>query len=56
MKKGYVVPKEKPICFNCPFRTGDYCGLLTENEGVKEYVYTYNENPLCPLMEIEIDN
>ena len=56
MKKGYVVPNEKPICFNCQFRTGDYCGLLTENEGVKEYVYTYNENLLCPLTEIEIDN
>lgn len=48
---GYYVPKEKPTCHNCPFRTGNYCGILTENEGVKEYVYSYGENPLCPLVD-----
>ena len=50
---GYYVPKEKPLCYNCQFRTGNYCGILTENEGVKDFVGTYNENPRCPLVEME---
>ena len=51
---GYYVPKEKPLCYNCQFRTGNYCGILTENEGVKDFVGTYNENPRCPLVEMEV--
>ena len=51
---GYYVPREKPLCYNCQFRTGNYCGILTENEGIKDFVGTYNENPRCPLVEMEV--
>lgn len=50
---GYYVPKTKPHCFNCPFRTGDYCGILTEHDAVKDYLKSYEDNPYCPLVEVK---
>ena len=49
----YIVPMDKPNCFNCRFRTGDYCGILTENEKVKEYAERYDTSDFCPLVEIK---
>ena len=50
----YIVPKEKPKCYNCPFRILDYCGLLIEHDCVS---VTVNVNEMtvseyCPLIEI----
>jgi hypothetical protein len=57
----YIVPKEKPKCFNCPFRTLDYCGLLTtldycglltEHDCVTVNVNEMSVSDYCPLVEI----
>ena len=48
----YIVPKEKPRCFNCPFRTLDYCGLLTEHDCVTVNVNEMSVSEYCPLVEI----
>lgn len=48
----YIVPKEKPRCFNCPFRTLDYCGLLTEHDCVTVNVNEMSVSEYCPLIEI----
>jgi hypothetical protein len=48
----YIVPKEKPKCFNCPFRTLDYCGLLTEHDSVTVNVNEMSVSDYCPLVEI----
>jgi hypothetical protein len=57
----YIVPKEKPKCFNCPFRTLDYCGLLTtldycglltEHDCVTVNVNEMSVSDYCPLIEI----
>lgn len=48
----YIVPKEKPKCYNCPFRTLDYCGLLTEYDCVTVYVNEMSASEYCPLIEI----
>ena len=48
----YIVPKEKPRCFNCPFRTLDYCGLLTEHDCVTVYVNEMSVSEYCPLIEV----
>ena len=48
----YIVPMDKPNCFNCRFRTSDYCGILTENEKVKEYAERYETSEFCPLEEV----
>ena len=48
----YIVPKEKPKCYNCPFRTLDYCGLLTEYDCVTVYVNEMSVSEYCPLIEI----
>lgn len=50
----YIVPREKPKCYNCPFRTLDYCGLLIEHDCVS---VTVNVNEMtvseyCPLIEL----
>ena len=50
----YIVPKEKPKCYNCPFRILDYCGLLIEHDCVS---VTVNVNEMtvseyCPLIEL----
>ena len=50
----YIVPKEKPRCFNCPFRTLDYCGLLTEHDCVTVNVNEMSVSEYCPLVEIPI--
>ena len=48
----YIVPKEKPKCYNCPFRTLDYCGLLIEHDCVTVNVNEMSECEYCPLVEI----
>lgn len=48
----YIVPKEKPKCYNCPFRTLDYCGLLTEHDCVTVNVNEMSVSDYCPLVEI----
>jgi len=48
----YIVPKEKPKCYNCPFRTLDYCGLLIEHDCVTVNVNEMTVSKYCPLVEI----
>ena len=48
----YIVPREKPKCYNCPFRTLDYCGLLIEHDCVTVNVNEMTVSPDCPLVEI----
>ena len=48
----YIVPREKPKCYNCPFRTLDYCGLLIEHDCVTVNVNAMSECEYCPLVEI----
>ena len=48
----YIVPKEKPKCFNCPFRTLDYCELLTEHDSVTVNVNEMSVSDYCPLVEV----
>ena len=48
----YIVPREKPKCYNCPFRTLDYCGLLIEHDCVTVNVNKMTSSEYCPLVEI----
>jgi len=48
--KGMNMPKKG--CCGCPLRTGRYCGQMTENELVQQYVERYERHPDCPLVEI----
>lgn len=48
----YIVPREKPKCHNCPFRTLDYCGLLIEHDCVTVNVNEMTVSKYCPLVEI----
>ena len=48
----YIVPKEKPKCYNCPFRTLDYCGLLIEHDRVTVNVNKMTASEYCPLVDI----
>ena len=48
----YIVPREKPKCYNCPFRTLDYCGLLIEHDCVTVNVNEMKVSEYCPLVEI----
>lgn len=48
----YIVPREKPKCYNCPFRTLDYCGLLIEHDCVTVNVNEMTVSEYCPLIEI----
>lgn len=48
----YIVPREKPKCYNCPFRTLDYCGLLIEHDCVRVNVNEMTVSKYCPLVEI----
>lgn len=48
----YIVPREKPKCYNCPFRTLDYCGLLIEHDCVTVNVNEMTVSEYCPLVEI----
>ena len=50
--KSYIVPREKPKCYNCPFRTLDYCGLLIEHDCVTVNVNEMTVSKYCPLVEI----
>ena len=41
----YIVPMQKPVCQNCYFRVGRYCGIIESTEQI----------PIknrCPLIEI----
>lgn len=48
----YIVPREKPKCYNCPFRTLDYCGLLIEHDCVTVNVNKMTASEYCPLVDI----
>ena len=48
----YIVPREKPKCYNCQFRTLDYCGLLIEHDCVTVNVNEMTVSKYCPLIEI----
>ncbi len=48
----YIVPREKPKCYNCPFRTLDYCGLLIEHDCVTVNVNEMTVSKYCPLVEL----
>lgn len=48
----YIVPRGKPKCYNCPFRTLDYCGLLIEHDCVTVNVNEMTVSKYCPLAEI----
>lgn len=48
----YIVSREKPKCYNCPFRTLDYCGLLIEHDCVTVNVNEMTISKYCPLIEI----
>lgn len=48
----YIVPREKPKCYNCPFRTLDYCGLLIEHDCVTVNVNEMTVSEYCPLIDI----
>lgn len=50
----YIVSKEKPKCYNCPFRTLNYCGLLTEHDCVTVNVNEMSVSEYCPLIEIPV--
>ena len=48
----YIVPREKPKCYNCPFRTLDYCGILIEHDCVTVNVNEMTVSEYCPLIEL----
>ena len=49
---GYYVPnRAMPICYNCPYRTNKYCGLLTEHDYLGDYPLNYESYPYCPLID-----
>ena len=48
----YIVPRDKPKCYNCPFRTLDYCGLLIEYDCVTVNVNEMTVSEYCPLVEL----
>ena len=48
----YIVPREKPKCYNCPFGTSDYCVLLIEYDCVTVNVNEMTVSKYCPLVEI----
>lgn len=50
---GYYVPnKVKPVCYNCPYRTNKYCGLLTEHDYLGDYLFNFEPYQYCPLIEV----
>ena len=50
---GYYVPnKVKPVCYNCPYRTNKYCGLLMEHDYLGDYPFNFEPYPYCPLIEV----
>ena len=48
----YIVPIEKPKCYNCPFRTLDFCGILIEHGCVTVNVNEMTVSKYCPLIEL----
>ena len=42
----YIVPMQKPVCQNCYFRVGRYCGIIESTEQVPV------KKNRCPLVEI----
>ena len=48
----YIVPREKPKCYNCPFRTLDFCGILIEHGCVTVNVNEMTVSKYCPLIEL----
>ena len=42
----YIVPMPKPVCQNCYFRVGRYCGIIESTEQVPV------KKNRCPLVEI----
>ena len=42
----YIVPMNKPVCQNCYFRVGRYCGIIESME------QTPVDPNRCPLVEI----
>lgn len=42
----YIVPMNKPVCQNCYFRVGKYCGIIESTEQIPV------KKNRCPLIEI----
>ena len=42
----YIVPMPKPVCQNCYFRVGKYCGIIESTEQIPV------KKNRCPLIEI----
>ena len=42
----YIVPMNKPVCQNCYFRVGRYCGIIESTEQIPV------DPNRCPLIEI----
>lgn len=42
----YIVPMPKPVCQNCYFRVGRYCGIIESTEQIPV------KKNRCPLIEI----
>ena len=42
----YIVPMNKPVCQNCYFRVGRYCGIIESTEQIPV------KKNRCPLVEI----
>ena len=42
----YIVPMNKPVCQNCYFRVGRYCGIIESTEQIPV------KKNRCPLIEV----
>ena len=42
----YIVPMQKPVCQNCYFRVGRYCGIIESTEQIPV------DPNRCPLIDI----
>ena len=42
----YIVPMQKPVCQNCYFRVGRYCGIIESTEQIPV------KKNRCPLIDI----
>lgn len=48
----YIVPMNKPVCQNCYFRVGRYCGII---ESTEQIPVKKNRCPLIPISDEDVE-
>ena len=48
----YIVPMQKPVCQNCYFRVGSYCGII---ESMERIPVDPNRCPLIPISNEDVE-